>query len=81
MRFHFTRETRAGLRAIPKEEAMRILHALTAYGKTGEGDIKQLQGMDRTFRLRIGDWRVIFKRPNRGLAVITRVAHRSDAYR
>jgi mRNA-degrading endonuclease RelE of RelBE toxin-antitoxin system len=41
---------------------MRILVALTRYGESGEGDIKALSGeWDGYFRLRVGDYRVIFE--------------------
>lgn len=40
---------------------MRILLALTHYGESGMGDIKALSGeWDGYFRLRAGDFRVIF---------------------
>jgi hypothetical protein len=42
---------------------MRILAALTRYAETGEGDVKSLEGrFNGTHRLRIGDWRVRFRR-------------------
>jgi hypothetical protein len=42
---------------------MRILIALTRYAETGEGDIKALEGkFTGVHRLRVGDWRVRFRR-------------------
>ena len=64
-----------------RESAMRILIALTRYGESGEGDIKALSGdWDGYFRLRVGDFRVIFQITPETI-VIVRVRHRSDVYR
>jgi mRNA interferase RelE/StbE len=59
---------------------MRILMALTRYGESGEGDIKALSGdWDGYFRLRVGDFRVIFQLAPESIVVV-RVRHRSDVY-
>ncbi len=64
-----------------RENARRILLALTRYGESGEGDIKALSGTwDGYFRLRVGDYRVIFQIMPREI-VIARVRHRSEVYR
>jgi mRNA-degrading endonuclease RelE of RelBE toxin-antitoxin system len=60
---------------------MRILHALTRFGETGEGDIKALSGeWDEYFRLRVGEFRVIFQAAPDEISII-RVRNRSDVYR
>jgi mRNA interferase RelE/StbE len=60
---------------------MRILLALTRYGESGEGDIKALSGeWDGYFRLRVGDFRVIFHAAPEEM-IIVRIRHRSDVYR
>ncbi len=38
--FQWRPAARADLRRIDQETAMRILHALTRYGDTGEGDVR-----------------------------------------
>ncbi len=44
-------------------------------------NIKPLQGQ-QNFRLRVGDWRVIYTLENEILTIlIIRIAHRGDAYR
>jgi mRNA interferase RelE/StbE len=55
-RFFFTPAAQEDLRRIDREQAMKILLALTRYGETGEGDVKQLKG-STDFRLRVGDYR------------------------
>ena len=60
---------------------MRILIALTRYGRTGEGDVKALEGqLTGTYRLRVGDWRVRFKRIEGGAIHILAVENRGQAY-
>ncbi len=61
MKFIWPESARSELRAVDEESALRILRALTRYGESGEGDIKALSGeWDGYFRLRVGDFRVIF---------------------
>ena len=81
MRFEWPESARAELRGIDRESAMRILIALTHYGESGAGDIRALSGeWDGYFRLRLGDFRVIFQIVPEAI-VIVRVRHRSDVYR
>ena len=64
-----------------REMALRILRALDRYGESGEGDIRALSGeWDGYFRLRVGDFRVIFQTSVEEITVL-RVRHRSDVYR
>jgi mRNA interferase RelE/StbE len=81
MKFTWPESARGDLRAVDRDSAMRILHALTRFGDTGEGDIKALSGdWEGYCRLRVGDFRVIFEaRPDQ--VTIMRVRHRSDVYR
>ena len=81
MRFVWPDSARAELRAIGRDDALRILHSLTGYAETGNGDIKALQGeWQGYFRLRVGDYRVIFSIAGEELT-ISRIGHRSDVYR
>jgi len=61
--FVWATSARAELRRVERTTAMRILIALTRYAETGEGDIKALEGkFTGVHRLRVGDWRVRFRR-------------------
>jgi mRNA interferase RelE/StbE len=79
-RFRFTEAARSDLRRIDREQAMKILLALTRYAKTGEGDIKQLKG-SADYRLRVGDYRVRMRVLSDGTIRIAQVKHRREAYR
>ena len=47
-----------------------------------EGDTKKIGGAGNDYRLRVGDWRVLYRPDSERLVVvILTVAHRCDAYR
>lgn len=72
---------RAGLRAIDRETAWQILQAVDRYLETGTGDVIKLQPPRTEFRLRSGDYRVLFRRFDEQTIEVLRVKHRSEAYR
>jgi mRNA-degrading endonuclease RelE of RelBE toxin-antitoxin system len=59
-RFIWTERAKEQLRAIDREQALEILHALTDYAASGKGLIKKLKGIG-DLRLRVGDYRVRFE--------------------
>jgi mRNA-degrading endonuclease RelE of RelBE toxin-antitoxin system len=78
----FSVEARADLRAIDRETALRLLKALARFLATDTGNVKQLEGFDPPqYRLRIGDWRFIFRKSGDGAIEIVRVRNRREAYR
>lgn len=80
LNFVWNSSARLQLRNIDRDIAMRILIALTRYAETGEGDIKALEGkFTGTHRLRIGDWRVRFRRVQGAIHVLA-IENRGDAY-
>ena len=77
----WTDAAKRDLRQIDREQAMRILKALARYAETGEGDVKALQGsLSGTHRLRVGDWRVRFKRASGDAIEVLAVGNRGEAY-
>jgi len=56
----------------------RIRHAISGIPL---GDIKQLQGHTELYRLRVGDWRVLFSYPDTETVLIERVSPRGEAYK
>jgi len=69
------------LRRIDKREARRIIQGLeielAAGGKSGEPLRGEFQGL---WRLRVGDYRIIYVRTDEGFLVL-RIAHRREVYR
>ena len=45
------------------------------------GDIKRLQGHNELFRLRVGDWRIVYSLPNADTVLVERIAPRGDVYK
>lgn len=46
-----------------------------------EGDIKALQGADGHYRLRVGDWRIIFTYIDEETIYIEKIAPRGEVYK
>lgn len=74
-------EARSDLRAIDRETALRILRTIDAFVTTGAGDVKRLRPPRQEFRLRVGDYRVLFLAKKELSIEILRVLHRKEAYR
>ena len=75
-------QARKALRKMQFKMARRILHAMTRLAENPDRqdmDVKKLAGREG-FRLRIGDWRVIYTRDGTVLAV-ERIGPRGDVYK
>jgi len=48
--------------------------------KLPDGDVKKLKGYENLYRLRIGDWRVIFSYADKNVILIEEVGLRGDIY-
>ena len=69
------------VRAIDRSTAMHLFEGILRFSRTGAGDVNTLQGdMSGSFRLRLGDYRVLFKLENNAMRIFG-VRHRSHAYR
>ena len=67
------------LRALPKREADQILRKVLRLEHGLHGNIKRLQNADAGFRLRMGDYRVLFDVTGDRI-VIQKVGNRKDVY-
>jgi mRNA interferase RelE/StbE len=77
----WTDPAKADLRAIDQTTAIRILHTLTRYLISGEGDVKRLQDIEPPeMRLRVGDYRVRFYDHGDSILVLA-IKHRREVYR
>ena len=80
-RIAWTGQAKADIRAIEQPIALQILKTLARYAATGEGNTKQLQGVEPPLlRLRAQDHRVFFRDQGEYLE-ISRVLDRKEAYR
>jgi mRNA-degrading endonuclease RelE of RelBE toxin-antitoxin system len=77
----FRDEAKRDVRMIDRENAMRILFAISRFASGGEGDVKRLQDVNLPeLRLRVGDYRVRFYDSEEAILVLA-VKHRREAYR
>lgn len=60
-------------------QARRVRQAIRQFSRSEGGDVKKLQGRREEWRLRVGDWRVIFHYEGDSIE-IDRVANRRDIY-
>ena len=73
---HATRD----LQSLGKRDAARVLAKIQWMRLGLRGDVKKLTGFTPEYRLRVGDYRVLFELEGPRV-VIYRVVHRRDAYR
>lgn len=79
-RLAFKPRVRKDLKALPKEQARRILEKIEALTDNLTGDVKKLTHQTPEYRLRVGDYRVLFE-IEEDILVVYRVLHRREAYR
>lgn len=70
------------MRRLDRSVAARIHAAVGRYAETSAGDIKRLRDREQEWRLRVGDWRVLFTLDGQARSMtILRVLPRGRAYR
>ena len=75
--------TKKDIRNLPRQEVARVIEAVSALADDplAHGSQK-LSGSERTYRIRVGDYRVIYEVfSDARLVEIQRVRHRKDVYR
>ena len=82
-RVELTRSAEKDLRRIDKSQVATIYRGLESLSDDPRPHgVKKLSGADRTYRIRIGDYRVVYEIEDAVLLVLViRVAHRKDVYR
>lgn len=69
------------LKRLQKQDASRIADALERMQPDLTGDVKKLTNFAPEYRLRVGQFRVLFEIENETQIVVYRVVHRCEAYR
>lgn len=69
------------LKRIHKQEASRIAAAMERLTENLSGDVKKLTNFTPEYRLRVGQYRVLFEIENDNEIVVYRIVHRREAYR
>lgn len=77
----FTKRADKDLRDLPPQVQARIVVKLRRLQDDLSGDVKKLTNFTPEYRLRIGDYRVLFEiEDNTGTIIVHGVRHRKDAY-
>jgi mRNA interferase RelE/StbE len=69
------------LRCLQKQDATRVADALERLADDLSGDVKHLTHFSPEYRLRVGQYRVLFEIENENDIVVYRIVHRREAYR
>ena len=82
MSYEIVVKSRAGkdLKKIPKVDATRIADKLEMLSTEISGDIKRLTNHTPEYRLRVGQYRILFEVDGTEILVY-RILHRKEAYR
>lgn len=75
----FRAEAAHDLRQLSPDVARRVLRKIERMRSDLAGDVKRLIHYTPGWRLRVGDWRVLFH-VDRGTIWVWRIVHRSEAY-
>ena len=68
------------LRAMPQDDRRRVVERLRWLEDDLRGDVKRLSNHFPEYRMRAGDWRVLFEVAQDRI-IVYRIRHRREAYR
>ena len=68
------------IKSMPVRVQSRVLAKIETVSTDLKGDVKRLTGLTSEYRLRVGDYRVLFEIEGKTI-VVYRVRHRREAYR
>jgi mRNA interferase RelE/StbE len=78
MDIELSKEATKVLNRMDKTTRIRLVSAIY---KLPDGDIVSLKGRENTYRLRIGDWRVVYSFKSTDKILISKIASRGDVYK
>lgn len=81
MRYRITIKPRAfkDLEHLPKRDSARILDKIEAMSDNLSGDVKHLTNHTPKYRLRVGNWRILFEIEQETI-IVYRIISRDKAY-
>jgi mRNA interferase RelE/StbE len=82
MKYHVELKPRAirDLKEIPQKEGKRIVEKLRLLENNLQGDVKRLTNYTPEYRMRVGDWRILFEVEDEKI-IVYRIRHRKEAYK
>lgn len=78
MNIIYSRAAIKTINGLDRSTKQRIRNAVE---RLPNGDVKPLSGSARLYRLRVGNWRIVFSYPDRDTALIEKIAPRGDVYK
>ena len=69
------------LKRLERATATRIANALEFLTNDLQGDVKKLTNFSPEYRLRVGQYRVLFEIEDEKYVMVYRIIHRREAYR
>ena len=69
------------LKYLPRKDIERIFDGLESLSYDFKGDVKRLTDTTKEYRLRIGNYRVLFEIEQVDKIIIYKILHRKDAYK
>ena len=67
------------LKNLPRSDSKKVIEKIKALENGLSGDIKKLTNFSPEYRLRVGNYRVLFETENKNI-IIYRVKHRKETY-
>ena len=78
MKTKYYKQATKAISGMDKPTKQRIKQAIS---EIPNGDIKRLQGYTELFRLRVGDWRIVFSYYDAETVLIEKIAPRGGVYK
>jgi mRNA interferase RelE/StbE len=74
---------RRELLKLPRHDQLRVIRAMDALATNPRPkDVKKLTGLDNLYRIRAGDYRIVYQiHDDRLIVLVVRIGHRKDVYR
>lgn len=76
---YYLKDALASLKRMSPEVSRRIVAKIDRLRNGLTGDVKRLKAFVPNYRLRVGDWRVLFEVDGNAI-IVHEVKHRSEAY-
>jgi len=78
MNIRFSKQAQKALEHMDRATKQRIRNGILALPN---GDIKPMRGYPGTYRLRVGDWRILYSYPEEKVMLIEKISPRGDVYK
>ncbi len=78
LRIEYSRRAVKAINGMDRPAKLRIKSAIEGLP---DGDVKPLKGSKGSYRLRVGDWRVIYSFPDDDTILIEKIGPRGEVYK